>query len=353
MLHLFEHEEDLTAIAPLLEGSSCCVVVADKNAYSYYGELIQKIFKPKGGELHLLLLSGSEKVKSLETVEKIWKRLSDIGADKSTVVVSFGGGTISDVVGFAASCYLRGVATFHFPTTLLAMVDASIGGKTGVNLSDAKNIVGSYHFPEAVFIYPKLLQSLPHSELCNGMAEVIKAAIVGDGELFSFLEENMADILNLEEQPVRHVIGRAIRVKEAIVEGDGYEADQRRVLNYGHTFGHAIETLGNYQHSHGEAVAIGMCCAAIASKKMGLADDAFILRQEQLCHKAGLPTALPDNFDDEGLVGAMRKDKKRTFKKFNLIVAEKVGKVIIAGSIEENFIRETLKEKREWDRHCE
>ena len=353
MLHLFKQRQDLAAIAPLLEGASCCVIVADKQAYYHHNALLQEIFGPLGSDLHVLLLSSNEEAKSLETAKKIWQRLCDIEADRNALLISFGGGTVCDVVGFAASCYMRGIAVMHFPTTLLAMVDAAIGGKTAVNWLNAKNVIGSYYDAEAVFLYPQMLRSLLREEMSNGIAEVIKAAVIGDGELFSFLEENMDALLSCEEEALRWVIEQAVRIKEAIVEEDKYESNKRRILNYGHTFGHAIEAVGNYRHSHGQAVAIGMCYAAIAGHKLGLADTAFIKRQELLCRLAGLPTALPCEYSNEEMLVAMGKDKKRLFNTFTLIVPEKVGKVIISEEVEEVFVREVLEEKRDWDRNSD
>jgi len=258
----------------------------------------------------VLEIEDSEKAKELKTAEKLCEQLIELGADRSTTIVALGGGVVGDVAGFTASVFMRGIPVVQVPTTLLAQVDSSIGGKTGVNLRQGKNLVGTFHQPKLVLSDINTLETLPEKEVQRGLAEAVKTAIIGDEELFALLEEKPGD---LEE-----IVFRCARVKAGIVERDEKEAGERMKLNLGHTFGHAIEALSDYTIPHGEAVSIGLVKAA---EMAGVEVD----RIKNLLRGIGLPTET--SFSDAEIEKAMRTDKKRKGGKIRIVLPERIGSV--------------------------
>ena len=267
-----------------------------------------------------------EKSKSLEMARSIWNEMWEEGCDRKTIIIALGGGVITDLAGFVASCYMRGIDYISIPTSLLGMVDASIGGKTGVNLPNGKNIIGSFYPPKEILIDPNVLETLPERQFRSGLAEVIKTAFILDPDFFTFLENNMEKILDREENILISVIRRTIELKLSVVEEDPKDQGRRAILNWGHTFAHAIETATNYnEYEHGEAVAIGMGCEARLSQEMNLLSSDVVSRLDKLIERAGLPSTVPV-IDVEELVSHMKRDKKSISKNITCIVAEEIGK---------------------------
>jgi len=266
-------------------------------------------------------LPAGEEAKSLETVSFIYGKLLELGADRSTFVVGVGGGVVSDLTGFAASTFLRGLGFGYAATTLLAQVDASVGGKTGVNFGGYKNMVGVFQQPRFVVCDPGVLSTLPRREVLSGMAEVVKHAAIGSPELFAALESRPRDALDLREDFLEDVIYRSVAIKAAVVGRDEKEADERRVLNFGHTLGHAFEArLGL---SHGEAVSLGMVLAADLSVRRGLLPAGDAARVRGLLASLGLPTSAP--FDRDAILDAVRKDKKRAGGGIKFVFLKGIG----------------------------
>jgi len=268
---------------------------------------------------------AGESAKSLETVAFIYGKLLELGADRSTFIVGVGGGVVSDLAGFAAATFLRGLGFGYASTTLLAQVDASVGGKTGVNFGGYKNMVGVFQQPRFVLCDPSFISTLPRGELLSGLAEVVKHAAIGSAALFETLEARSGEVLSLRPDLLEEIIAKSVAVKAAVVGRDEKEAGERRVLNFGHTLGHAFEArLGL---SHGEAVSLGMVAAAELSVGRGLlpAEDAARLRA--LLGSLGLPTSV--SFDRDAILDAVRKDKKRAGGGLKFVFLKGIGNAVV------------------------
>jgi len=298
-------------------GDGRCVYVTDANVAALYPQLFEgrEVFVMQPGEAH----------KTLDTVEAVYERLLDRGVDRSTTVVGIGGGIGCDVAGFVAATYLRGLRCGFVASSLLAQVDASVGGKNGVNLHGYKNLVGVIRQPEFVLCDLSMLRTLPPRELRCGLAEVVKAGAIANAGLVDFLEANAEGILGLDLAALEHCVGEAVGVKARVVEVDEHETGERMKLNFGHTVGHAIEkTLGL---PHGEAVAVGMVLAARLSVKRGMLAPAEASRLENLLARRGLPTSAP--MDRQAILEAMGKDKKRRGDKVRFVLLEKLGQAAL------------------------
>jgi 3-dehydroquinate synthase len=337
---------DLSALADFCGKSSytSCAFVADASLYPLLGEGVQAVLEAQGLPVYPILLPPGEAAKTLETADHSWKKMAACGLDRKSLVVTLGGGSISDIGGFVASCYMRGIDCIHIPTSLLAMVDASIGGKTGLNLPSGRTVVGTFHHPRLVLIVPAYLSHLPEREFSSGMAEVIKASVIADPELFDYLQRFMVELRAKDSEKLKNVIAKACKIKVEVIRADEKEKTGRRShLNYGHTFGHAIEMATDYRrYTHGEAVAIGMSYAARISRLMGLVDDTFLQRQDQLCHLAGLPTQLDPEIASELLIELMLKDKKAIGGKLALVLPRQIGKVDLHLNIDTQLVKQVL-----------
>ena len=266
-----------------------------------------------------------ESAKTLGTVEAIARKLVRAGADRRSLLIAVGGGVVGDVVGFVAASFLRGVALVQVPTTVVAQVDSAVGGKTGVNLPEGKNLVGAFYPPKLVLVDPEVLGSLPEREFRGGLAEVIKYGVIADEELFAYLEQNMGQIRNRDAKALEHVIRRSIAIKAQVVSRDEKETGLREILNYGHTFAHALESVTRYRkYRHGEAVAWGMMCAALLGHEVAKAPADDVARIIALVRRIGpLPSwpAIPPR----RLFEAMRADKKTKFGKVRFVLSPRLG----------------------------
>lgn len=342
-------ERGFTALSTLKDSYTSCFIIADDTLATLYGDEVVAAVQNIDSEPEIITFPPGEAAKSIETATILWEQLIELGADRSSLIISLGGGVATDLSGFVASTYMRGVDLVHIPTSLLAMVDASIGGKTGINLRQGKNLVGTIYHPKLILINLELINSLPDREYRSGLAEVIKSAVLGSEDLYRFLRE-LADAINDRDPEVlKKIIIDTCRIKADVVRNDEREQNLRAILNYGHTFAHAIETATQYsQYTHGEAVSIGMSCAAYAAKELGLVDGTFIKNQDSLCQQLGLPTTLP-NIENTTLINLMKRDKKSLSGKINLIVPEKIGKVIKAPNVATEIIKKALDDKRTVD----
>jgi 3-dehydroquinate synthase len=290
-----------------------------------------------------LILPDGETHKTLESASRIFAALAELKASRDACVIALGGGVIGDLTGFAAACWMRGIAFLQMPTTLLAMVDSSVGGKTGVNLAQGKNLVGAFHQPRAVIIDTDTLATLPPRELRAGFAEVVKYGALGDAEFFAWLEANAHDLLARHPEAIAHAIATSCRHKAAIVARDETEQGERALLNFGHTFAHALETASGYGVLlHGEAVAIGMVLAARLSAQLGHAPGADAERLAALLARLGLPTAIPSVLEADALLALMQLDKKNLSGRLRLILWRGVGKAEIVPDVDGAAIRAVL-----------
>lgn len=307
------------------------VVVTDENVRRHY----QKDFPP----CEVIEIGSGEKVKTLETVREIYQRLTEIEADRSSFIVGIGGGVVCDITGFVASTYMRGVDFGFVSTTLLSQVDASVGGKNGVNLGGYKNMVGVFNQPEFVICDLNLLKTLPEKELLSGFAEIVKHAVIGDPELFSYLEANYERGLSLDTEVIQRLVCDSIVIKSSIVNRDEKETGERRKLNFGHTFGHAIEKTAGI--SHGEAVSAGMVIASELSKKRGYLSPEEAEKIVTLLKKLKLPYRI--QIDHSGVLDALKKDKKRNGISIHFVLLKALGNAFVE-EISINELGEAVKD---------
>ena len=321
------------------------LVVSNPEIFNYYGDTCIKSLEAAGFETCTHLIPAGEQYKNLKSITQVYDTAFNNHLERSSTLVALGGGVIGDMTGFTAATWLRGVNFVQIPTSLLAIVDASVGGKTGVNHPQGKNLIGAFYQPKLVAIDPSVLKTLPEREFRAGMAEVIKYGVIWDEDLFTKLEQ--CDRLDSLEQIGDHlletIITRSCQAKADVVSQDEKEAGLRAILNYGHTIGHAVESLTNYQKFvHGEAVAIGMVAAAKIAIQMGLWTAAEAKRQNELIKKAGLPTDIPTELDIEAILEAMKSDKKVKAGKVRFILPTKIGEVTISDRVTAEIIKQAL-----------
>ncbi len=314
------------------------VVISDETVAQLYGERVIGALTSAGLQADLVSFPAGESSKNLRTVERLYGRLLELGADRTSIVAALGGGVVGDTAGFVAATYMRGLPLVQLPTSLLAMVDSSVGGKVGVDLPQGKNLVGAFHPPRLVVADTETLESLPEGQFVSGLAEVVKAGIIGDPELFQHLETR-------GWQPVGWVIQRAVAVKVAVVEEDPGETGRRAVLNLGHTFGHALELLSDYALPHGHAVSIGMVVAARVARMMGLCRPELEERVAALLGRLGLPVTWTGSTPDEVLV-AMAHDKKRRAGRLRFVLPVRLGHVVIRDDVPREVILQALRQTR-------
>jgi 3-dehydroquinate synthase len=283
------------------------------------------LYKQQFPACPIISIGLGEKIKTLETVTTIYRRLVDLEVDRSSFIVGIGGGIVCDIAGFVASTYMRGMRFGFVSTTLLAQVDASVGGKNGVNFGGYKNMVGVFNQPDFVICDLSMLKTLPVREILCGFAEIIKHGAIADGPMLDFLENNRGAALDLDAAIIAELVYRSVEIKAGVVTRDEREHGERRKLNFGHTFGHAIEKLTGIPH--GEAVGIGMVLAAILSVEQGLLTQIESSRLERIIHSYGLPIRPPIDFSS--MLGAMRKDKKREAEKIHFVFLDALGSACV------------------------
>ncbi|HNP62399.1 MAG TPA: 3-dehydroquinate synthase [Woeseiaceae bacterium] len=322
-------------LATFIRGPDCLIVSNVRVAPLYLDRLRANLGAKSVGSIEL---PDGEAHKSIATMQSILDRLAETGAGRDTTIIALGGGVVGDIAGFAAACYMRGIDFVQVPTTLLAQVDSSVGGKTGVNHPRGKNLVGAFHQPKAVLIDTDTLATLPDRELKAGLAEVIKHGAICDIEFFAWLEENMQALLQKEPAALAQAIQRSCEIKAAVVADDEREAGRRAILNFGHTFGHAIERCEGYgEWLHGEAVAAGMIMAARLS---GIA-EADVQRLRALIEQAGLPTS-PPAISADAWMEAMGMDKKVKQGKLRFVLLRELGDAHIDTSYESQRLQQIV-----------
>jgi 3-dehydroquinate synthase len=310
------------------------VIITDANVDDLYTEPVADSLVESGAEVDILSIEAGEHSKTPEVAAELWEQMLDQGSDRKSVVVALGGGVVGDLAGFVAATFGRGLRFVQVPTSLLAQVDSSVGGKVGVNLPGGKNMVGAFWQPRGVVIDVDVLETLPEREFRAGLAEVVKYGVIQDADFFAYLETNAEPINARDRTVLTRIIERCCRLKADVVEQDEREeTGLRAILNYGHTFGHAFEAATGYEQLlHGEGVAIGMMCAARLAQRLGRVDTAFVQRQRALLESFGLPLAAPAVPPDE-LVELMYRDKKVDRGKLRFILPTQIGHVECVGGI--------------------
>lgn len=326
------------------------LLVSNPIIFKHYGETALNALTSSGFEVSTHIIPAGEQYKTLDSIQKLYDTALENRLERSSTLVALGGGVIGDMTGFAAATWLRGINFVQVPTSLLAMVDASIGGKTGVNHPQGKNLIGAFYQPKLVLIDPSVLQTLPPREFRAGMAEVIKYGIIWDADLFEKLEatKRLNSYEDINEELLQTILTRSCQAKADVVSKDEKEAGLRAILNYGHTIGHAIESLTGYRDiNHGEGVGIGMVAAGDIAAKMGLWETAEAKRQNVLIEKAGLPTQIPSNLDTEAIVEALQKDKKVKAGKVRFVLPTQIGVATVTDAVTSDVVREVVQENRE------
>jgi 3-dehydroquinate synthase len=312
------------ATAKLGEFSSLQVVSSPK-VWRALGKKLTSALGRKGAK-NLHLFDDGEPAKNMRTVEGLCRALTRAGVDRKALIVAVGGGVVGDVAGYVAASYLRGVALAHVPTTLVAQVDSAIGGKTGVNLPEGKNLVGAFYPPRLVMVDFDLLKTLPEREYRSGLAEVVKYGVIADAKLFAYLENNMAKVLRRDRATLAYLIRRCVQIKADVVSRDERESGLREILNFGHTFGHALESATKYRrYKHGEAVAWGMMMAALLGQEIGAMRNAEAWRLISLVTSMGSLPSWP-RVPPAALMRAMQADKKTVGGKLRFVLSERIGK---------------------------
>lgn len=320
-------------------------MIADRCMFPVLARRLHEALEAGGYETHALIIELGESKKTLATAIRIYEWLAELRAERTDCLVAMGGGVASDLVGFAAATWLRGVPVVHVPTTLASMVDASIGGKTAVNLPVGKNLVGAFKQPRLVLDDTGMLETLPPRERAAGWAEAIKHALILDAELLDTFERAPDEIADLSSDRSEEVIRRSVRIKAEIVSADEFETgDQRVLLNYGHTIGHAIEAVTDYgRYLHGEAVSIGMMVAATISRQMGMIDGELVDRQRQLLQRFGLPVSA-EGISADDLLEATRLDKKSRGGRVRWVLLQGPGVATTSRDVPDEAVREALGE---------
>ncbi|TDX45411.1 3-dehydroquinate synthase [Orenia marismortui] len=320
------------------------MIITNELVDSLYGREVEQAIKKAGFEVNIAKIGDGEEYKVLDSAKNLYDQAVNANLDRSSTIIALGGGVVGDIAGFIAATYMRGVNFVQIPTTVLAQVDSSVGGKVAVNHPQGKNLIGAFYQPKLVVADIKVLSTLEPRQLKAGLAEVIKYGVIWDKEFFHFLEAKREEILELDIKTMEYLLKRCCEIKAEVVAQDEREMGIRAILNYGHTIGHALEAVTDYQRFvHGEGVAIGMVAAAKLANKLGILDLADVEKQEQLVKDFGLAVSF-DALKINKIIKALAKDKKVKDGMIRFILAEEIGKVVIKSDLPHNIIREVLEE---------
>jgi 3-dehydroquinate synthase len=321
-----------------------CAIISDAKVAPLFGRRVRESLAGAGFESEMVVVPAGETSKSVKSVEKCYNQLAAHRLERKSFIVALGGGVVGDLAGFVAATYLRGIPFVQVPTTLLAQVDSSVGGKVGVNLKAGKNLVGAFHQPRLVLCDLDTLRTLPMREYRAGLAEVIKYGIIYDAELFEELERKMEKLVRREPKVLAGVIARCCEIKAEVVAQDETESGLRAILNFGHTIGHALEAISNYgKYLHGEAISIGQVAAAKLSREILGLPQRDVQRIGNLFDRAGLPTNIALNQGQrKKLFAAMKLDKKVSAGEIKFVLARRIGEVEFGQKVPSNLLEQTL-----------
>jgi len=324
-------------------GRHKAAIITDENVRAIYGQTALDSLAKAGVPAHLITVKPGEKSKSVAVAQKLYDKMFDFEIERSDTIVALGGGVVGDLAGFIAATFKRGLNFVQVPTTLLAMVDSSIGGKTGINHPRGKNMIGAFHQPKMVFADTATLRTLPRRELGCGLAETVKHAVIRDGAFFELLEKQSKSIVDLEPQTIIDLVERNCRIKADVVSADERESGLRGILNFGHTIGHAIETvLPDRDYHHGEAISLGMVAAADLAQKRNLLKADQAVRIVNLLEKFDLPTSFAADVPTKKLCQAMRHDKKVKAGKINFVLPTSLGTCTFVDDLTETEITHAI-----------
>jgi len=350
-LELAEHSYDICvayglrkqladALQPWHQGQQM-VVLTQQAIFDLYQDVIEQL-KADGFNIETIIVPGDESAKNIKHAEEVWTQMVQAGCDRSSLLLALGGGVVGDLGGFVAATYMRGIPFIQIPTTLLAMIDSAIGGKTAVNLAAGKNLVGAIYQPKAVLVDPGFLQTLPRRNVISSLAEAIKYGFIRDKSIFDTIETRFDDLISLNDQALlSDIISKSCRIKAQIVSNDQFESGERRLLNYGHTIGHAFETIQAYGGLyHGEAVLYGMKCANFISHRKGLLSDEQFASAQAVLHRFELPEL--GKVTPEQVLDVVAHDKKNINGKLNFILIDAIGNGVVSTEVSKEDIVESL-----------
>jgi 3-dehydroquinate synthase len=318
------------------------VMISDSCVASLYGAEVLDLLRRMDLKVDLIEFPEGEASKTIHTCLEIMEKMAALGADRRSAVIAVGGGVTGDIAGFTASVFMRGIPCVQIPTTLLAQVDSSVGGKTGVDTADGKNFIGTFHQPKAVFSDISFLKTLPESEIRNGLAEIVKYGIIESPEILALLDEQAEALMCRDAAFLESLILKCCRIKKGIIELDEKETGLRRILNFGHTIGHAVEAESGYRLSHGDAVSIGMAAAVSISARMQYLPAEDRERILSLIRKLGLADRVPQSTGTEGILSRLKKDKKKEGSAVHFVLLKRPGMPFMNGGVPEPLIRETI-----------
>ena len=318
------------------------VIITNPMVRGLYGDVLRDSLASNSFKVAVLEVPDGEEQKSLRMAGRLYNQLSRFRAERSTLILALGGGVVGDLAGFVAATYMRGVPLIQIPTTLLAQVDSSIGGKVAVNHGRLKNMIGAFYQPRLVISDVLTLKTLSAREIGDGLAEIIKYGVIKDKELFALVEANIDRVKSLDESLLEEVVFRSARVKAEVVEKDEKDLGLRNVLNYGHTVGHAIETVSDFKIEHGLAVALGMIVAGRISNKLGFFAKGELMRLKGVIQRAGLPMKMPQ-LDIKKIMQAMKHDKKVLRGKVRFVLPRAIGDVFVTGEVNSDLVEEVLR----------
>ncbi len=320
------------------------VIITDSEVNPLYGKLVQEKFGHTGLPVDIIEIPAGESSKSVTTVLDVVSQLISLKVSRKSVLIALGGGVVGDVTGFIASIYMRSIPYLQIPTTLLAQVDSSVGGKTGVDLPEGKNLLGTFYQPKAVYIDLSFLKTLSDKDFANGLAEIIKYGIIGDQNLFEFLEHESDGINERKPSLMKSLVGRSCKIKADIVEMDEKELGLRRILNFGHTLGHGLEAASDYTLSHGEAISIGMVGAAKISHRLDYLDRASYKRIVDLIKHYELPTNIPAGIETSRILDFLATDKKAVGGQLHFVLVKKIGVPFVTPEVPSGVVVEAVEE---------
>ncbi|MBK7104230.1 MAG: 3-dehydroquinate synthase [Ignavibacteriae bacterium] len=318
-------------------------LVIDKNVNKFYSKVIDDAFSSSEKKVKKIIVESTEKNKNFDSVQKIHSELIKNNFGRDSIIIAIGGGIIGDVAGFAASTYMRGINYVQIPTTLLASVDSSVGGKTGINFESTKNIIGTFYQPKFVLIDTKFFSTLPNDEIICGLGEIVKYAFLIDKNFYKFVKENINKIISNDDEIISKVIFTSVKFKGSVVTNDEKESGIRKILNLGHTFAHAFEVQQNHKLKHGQAVIVGITCALYLSKKINLIEEKYFYEYLNFLLQFSDKIKL-SKVDNEKIFSVMQKDKKNRDNKIKLVLLNSVGTILTDISVESQLINQSISE---------
>jgi len=317
------------------------IIITNPVVQELYGNTLRERLSADGFRVTMLTVADGEEQKSLDVAGRLYTQLGDCHAERTTPILALGGGVIGDLAGFVAATYMRGVPLVQIPTTLLAQVDSSIGGKVAMNHGKLKNEIGAFYQPGLVISDTATLKTLPVNEFASGMAEVIKSAVIKDSDFFTFIENNLGKIKALDDTALEEIVFRSASIKANVVIQDELDTGLRNILNFGHTAGHAIETVSDFGVEHGHAVAIGMMVAAKIAEKLGYFENGDLIRLKTILEGANLPLKMPE-LDTGKIIRAMKHDKKIAGGKVRFVLPKAIGEVFITDEVNMTLVEEVI-----------